>query len=78
MKLPVRLHAGNNGVYDAVQFDRGEWRIRYRPHCVATVATLEDLVAITEFSESVYDSAHEAALAFERGPVTYLGSLVVA
>jgi hypothetical protein len=78
-KPPVRIHAGNNGVYDAVQRD-GAWWIRFQTYqgYASLAGDFFDRTGEPEFSTTSYESAHEAMLAFERGPISYRANEVVA
>lgn len=73
-KPPVRIHAGNNGVYDAVALD-SVWLIRYTPW---SYFSFNSIPTAAEYSTTSYESAHEAALAYERGPIAYRANEVVA
>lgn len=76
-KPPVRIHAGNNGVYNAVE-RAGTWWIRFIPWggCF-TSRSGPDYSDVAEFSTTSYEFAHEAMLAFERGPISYRANEVV-
>lgn len=69
-----RIHAGNNGVYDAVHSeDSAAWFIRYLPWQALREREIDATQA--EYSVDSYDSPHAAKLAWEREEVRYTTTL---
>lgn len=65
-----RIHAGNNGVYDAVfSEDSAAWFIRYLPWQALRYREIDNDQA--EYSTDAYDSAYAAKLAWERQEIRY-------